>query len=98
MAAPWSFIASYIGTALWSSCDDHSIPLDSHHDMSDLAVEAHAGMEADCHAFYGANHRHVHCFGAPLARVFDRSVHGRSRFLADALRSWRRGLAHAPYR
>lgn len=42
MAAPWSFIASYVGTALWSSCGGDGVPLDRRHDMSDLAAETRA--------------------------------------------------------
>lgn len=37
MAAPWTFIASYIATALWSSYDGRGDPLDRRFDISDLA-------------------------------------------------------------
>lgn len=77
MAAPWSFVASYVGTALWSSFDGDGVPLDRHHDISDLAAEARAGMEADCHAFYDANYRYIHCLDAPLARDVEGPVSDR---------------------
>lgn len=82
MAAPWSFVASCIGTALWSSFGDDGDPLDRHHDISDLAAEARARLEADCHAFYDANHRHIHGLGAPLARDFEGPIHDREAAMA----------------
>jgi hypothetical protein len=65
---PWSFVASYIETALWSSYDDDGVPLDRHHVMSDLAAETRVRIEEDCHVFYDANHGHIHCLDAPRAR------------------------------
>ena len=82
MSAPWSFIASYIGTALWSTCDDDGVPLDRSHDIGHLAAEARTRMEADCHAFYDANHRHIHCLGAPLAPAFEGPTAGREAAMA----------------
>ena len=82
MAAPWTFIASYIGTALWSSYDGRGDPLDLRYDISDLAPATRARMVADCHAFYDANHRHVHCLGAPLASDFEGPVHDREAAMA----------------
>lgn len=39
-------------------------------------------MEADCHVFYDANHRHIHCLGAPLAHDFEGSAHDREAAMA----------------
>ena len=75
--APWNFIASYIGAALWSSHDDDGEPLDSRFDISDLAPKTRKRMEADCAKFYSKMHKHIHCLGAPLASDWDGPIAGR---------------------
>lgn len=82
MAAPWNFIASYIGDALWSSTDGDGEPLDAKFDISDLDDATRERMEADCHAFYDANARHIHCLGAPVAQDFEGPIADREAAMA----------------
>lgn len=53
------FLASYIGTAMWSSNDesreDGGDPIDDNYDRSDLAPKAEAEMRADCERFLAEN-------------------------------------------
>lgn len=81
-SAPWHFIAGYFGAALWSSTDDNGEPLDSRFDMSDLAPATRRRMEADCHEFYAANHRRIHCEDAPMSREFEGSIAAREAAMA----------------
>lgn len=82
MAAPWNFIASCLGAALWSSTGDDGEPLDARFDISDFAPTTRAKLEADCHAFYDAQASHIHCLGAPLARDFEGPIADREAAMA----------------
>ncbi len=63
------FLASYIGTALWSSSDNATDsggePLDQNYSRADLLVEAEAKMCSDCASFlrdYGDTIEAASCF------------------------------------
>lgn len=82
MAAPFSFIASYMEAALWSSVDADGEPLSDKFMVCDLAPETAEKMREDCHAFYDANHEAIHCLGAPVASDWDGPIEGREAAMA----------------
>jgi hypothetical protein len=45
------FTRQYIETALWSSTDSESVPLDANYTADDLAADTLAAMAADCNRF-----------------------------------------------
>jgi len=49
------FTRSYIETALWSSCDDKDVPLDSNYGIEEIAEECLKQMVDDCKAFQETN-------------------------------------------
>nr|WP_316651555.1 hypothetical protein [uncultured Gellertiella sp.] len=77
-----TFTAHCIGTALWSSIGDEDEPLDSQFDRSDIAPELRAAIEAECKAFYLANHNAIHCDDAPLANDFEGPIAEREAAMA----------------
>jgi hypothetical protein len=50
-----SFTRAYAVCALWSSHDDNGEPLDSNHDLSDIAPDTLARMVRDCRRFRDEN-------------------------------------------
>lgn len=50
-----TFVQSYVETALWSSTDEDSEPLDSLYSADDIHPDALAKMKEDCKDFLEAN-------------------------------------------
>lgn len=50
-----TFLAAYIESALWSSYDDDSNPLEDNFSHDDIAPETLAGMREDCEKFIADN-------------------------------------------
>ncbi len=50
-----TFTRAYIECALWSSCDENDVPLDSSYGIEDMAPETLAGCIEDCAQFQANN-------------------------------------------
>ncbi len=50
-----AFTSAYIECALWSSCDENDVPLDSSYGIEDLSPETLAGCIEDCAQFQANN-------------------------------------------
>jgi hypothetical protein len=63
-----AFTKAYIEAALWSSTDESTPqggePLDANYDITDIAPEALARMQADCAAFQAVNEADIYDYDA----------------------------------
>jgi hypothetical protein len=70
-----TFLHSYIETALWSSCCDDGLPMDSIYSADDIHPDTLNAMLADCRAFMLDNMKDIETHSSDLSHCLEIAAH-----------------------